>query len=145
MPKATKPTATTTTTAAKRRQSTVYDAVASRVNYAGFVKPRRGPQGCYRSAVARPADEVLSRRLRAPEDVSCVRRDWDEQVAAGLPDSVTRSSSPSRDWENKRLTQRGDEGISARDSPVRCRLLRRQRNGRRRLPQHGRDRADRYR
>ncbi|KAI5849988.1 hypothetical protein BZA05DRAFT_65512 [Tricharina praecox] len=102
-----KPTSTTTSTTSARRQATVYDVVASRVNYAGFIKPRRrapthttrnnthahphshshshshSREQEYRSAVARPADEVLSRRLRAPADLSQLQ---DDGAEGGAPD-----------------------------------------------------------
>lgn len=69
------------------RVATVYDAVASRVNYEGFIQPafenehgeikRRGDK-------AVPADEVLGRRKHMPENGIPYDEDMEEQ----LPDSV---------------------------------------------------------
>jgi len=66
-------------------QATVYDSVASRVNYEGFIK--RGflnefKEERVRSGIARPADEVLSRRRRAPDGPVLLAESHDN-----LPDS----------------------------------------------------------
>lgn len=94
------PTASTATTAAattnvkrkrshKRQKITVYDVVASRVNAEGFIKPAAFRSEVeeirFRSGVARPADEVLGRRYRAPDNVAPV----DEgKCSKLLPDNV---------------------------------------------------------
>lgn len=71
------------------RHATVYDAVANRVNYEGFVHSRRvhDTHGVLhkRSQTAQTADEVLGRRRNAPE----VPIPYAEGGEEGLPDSVS--------------------------------------------------------
>lgn len=75
------------------RQVTVYDAVASRASYEGFVKStlRKNAFGekHRRSQAAYPADEVLGRRKHAPEEP--IPYGGERQM--GLPDSVRCWSS----------------------------------------------------
>lgn len=64
---------TNETAAAPRMHPTVYDAVASRINYEGFIKAsfqNEFKESRVRSGVMRPADEVLGRRRRAPEGIA---------------------------------------------------------------------------
>lgn len=72
-----------------RQVVTVYDAVASRASYEGFIKstPRKNAFGekHRRSQTAYPADEVLGRRKNAPEE-PIPYGDGERQM--GLPDSV---------------------------------------------------------
>ncbi|KAL0640128.1 hypothetical protein Q9L58_000686 [Maublancomyces gigas] len=72
----------------KARQVTVYDAVASRASYEGFIKstPRKNAFGekHRRSQTAYPADEVLGRRKNAPEEPIPY---GDGERQTGLPDS----------------------------------------------------------
>lgn len=74
---------------AHARQVTVYDAVASRAGYEGFVKStlRKNTLGekHRRSQAAYPADEVLGRRKHAPEEPIPY---GDDERQMGLPDSV---------------------------------------------------------
>lgn len=71
------------------RHATVYDAVANRVNYEGFVHSRRvhdtHGELHKRSQTAQTADEVLGRRKNAPE----VPIPYAEGGGEGLPDSVS--------------------------------------------------------
>lgn len=71
------------------RQVTVYDAVASRAGYEGFIKStlRKNALGekHRRSQAAYPADEVLGRRKHAPEEPIPYGED---ERQMGLPDSV---------------------------------------------------------
>lgn len=71
------------------RQVTVYDAVASRAGYEGFIKStlRKNALGekHRRSQTAYPADEVLGRRKHAPEGPIPYGED---ERQMGLPDSV---------------------------------------------------------
>lgn len=74
---------------AHARQVTVYDAVAGRAGYEGFVKStlRKNALGekQRRSQAAYPADEVLGRRKHAPEEPIPY---GDDERQMGLPDSV---------------------------------------------------------
>lgn len=85
------PTKTLTPKNNKRRarQVTVYDAVASRASYEGFIKStlRKNALGekHRRSQTAYPADEVLGRRKNAPEEPIPY---GDGEKQTGLPDSV---------------------------------------------------------
>ncbi|KAH8153488.1 uncharacterized protein LAJ45_02301 [Morchella importuna] len=69
------------------RHATVYDAVANRVNYEGFVHSRRvhdtNGELHKRSQTAQTADEVLGRRRNAPE----APIPYAEGGGEGLPDS----------------------------------------------------------
>lgn len=69
------------------RHSTVYDAVANRVNYEGFLRQRRVHNAHgelhRRSQTAQTADEVLGRRRNAPE----APIPYAEGKGEGLPDS----------------------------------------------------------
>jgi len=72
--------------ATKKRRwvSTVYDSVASRVSYEGFIKPAvvdEHGETKSRSGKAMPADEVLGQRKRAPDEV------YNVSQAEGLPES----------------------------------------------------------
>lgn len=71
----------------KKPNSTVYDAVAARVNYAGMIttgyKDMHG-EFRRRSMRAVPADEVLARRKNAPEVIP-----YGEGMERVLPDSVS--------------------------------------------------------
>lgn len=73
----------------RARQVTVYDAVASRASYEGFINstPRKNAFGekRRRSQTAYPADEVLGRRKNAPEEPIPY---GDGERQTGLPDSV---------------------------------------------------------
>jgi len=76
-------------TQGSRAQATVYDAVSSRVNYEGFIRSaflNEFKEERVRSGVARPADEVLARRRRAPDNVAPVDG---EEYDARLPDNVS--------------------------------------------------------
>ena len=67
--------------------ATVYDAVASRVNYEGMINPGyTDMHGEFRrrSMRAVPADEVLARRKNAPEVIP-----YGEEMEGVLPDSVS--------------------------------------------------------
>ncbi|RPA92723.1 hypothetical protein L873DRAFT_1708643 [Choiromyces venosus 120613-1] len=69
----------------KKPNATVYDAVASRVNYAGMIKTGfNDKHGEFRrrSMRAVPADEVLARRKNAPEVIP-----YGEGVEEVLPDT----------------------------------------------------------
>lgn len=67
----------------------MYDAVANRVNYEGFVHSRRvhdtNGELHKRSQTAQTADEVLGRRRNAPE----APIPYAEGGGEGLPDSVS--------------------------------------------------------
>ncbi|KAF8531306.1 hypothetical protein BDD12DRAFT_869838 [Trichophaea hybrida] len=72
---------------AKRAWPTIYDAISSRVNYEGFIRPaflNEFKEERVRSGVARPADEVLARRIRAPDYVAPVDS---KEYDARLPDN----------------------------------------------------------
>lgn len=73
----------------KTTKITVYDVVASRVNAEGFIKPAAFRSEVeeirFRSGVARPADEVLGRRFRAPDNVAPVD---EEKCSKLLPNNV---------------------------------------------------------
>ncbi|KAF8247450.1 hypothetical protein K440DRAFT_628644 [Wilcoxina mikolae CBS 423.85] len=72
---------------AKRAWPTIFDAISSRVNYEGFIRPaflNEFKEERVRSGVARPADEVLARRIRAPDNVAPVDS---EEYDARLPDN----------------------------------------------------------
>ena len=71
----------------KKPNATVYDAVASRVNYAGMINSGyTDMHGEFRrrSMRAVPADEVLARRKNAPEVIP-----YGEGMEGVLPDSVS--------------------------------------------------------
>ena len=87
----------------KRPNATVYDAVASRVNYGGMINTGyTDMHGEFRrrSMRAVPADEVLARRKNAPEVIP-----YGEGMEGVLPDSV------SLPWEGGR--EGGREGRRA--------------------------------
>ncbi|KAL7268497.1 hypothetical protein RUND412_008875 [Rhizina undulata] len=69
----------------KKRHASVYDAVAGKVNYEGFIQPKfedKHGQMKRRRAQSVPADEVLGRRKNAPQDgIPYVENDQ-------LPDTV---------------------------------------------------------
>ncbi|CUS09030.1 unnamed protein product [Tuber aestivum] len=71
----------------KRPNATVYDAVASRVNYAGMIRTGfEDKHGEFRrrSTRAVPADEVLARRKNAPEVIP-----YGEGIEEALPDTYS--------------------------------------------------------
>ena len=117
-----------------RIQATVYDAVASRISYEGFIKPpflNEFGEERVRSGVARPADEVLARRRRAPEDIAPLG--YQGLSESRLPDNVRVSPGVECNRESWLISV----GSPCGDSSLCCRLLQCQWHGHSEQPVSG--------